>query len=284
MLRYNHLVITLRPQKLTRNDPTSLIKYSLVMSEIPVDDRVLDDRTLVRGVIYCIEHTESGKQYIGQTVTHRLNKGKYRPYGIRRRFAEHVSNALQNTKPTQSSALYNAIREHKPDAFTIAELERCEIGALDDRERYWIDQHSTQHPLGFNLTTGGARAFQMVATVPIPPLNQPRARGGCSHRTAETRARMAVGNRAALENPEARAQRSEAAASQHNAQKTARFAGVKVDQTNLDQYLTVRQKCILVRVDGREARFASKLETREQLIDRAKQFLMTLTPIQSSTE
>lgn len=254
------------------------------MSEIPVDDRVLDDRTLVRGVIYCIEHTESGKQYIGQTVTHRLNKGKYRPYGIRRRYAEHCSNALINTKTAQSPALYNAIREHKPEAFTISELERCDISAMDTRERYWIDQHSTLYPAGFNLTTGGARSFQIVATVPKPPLNQPRARGGCSHRTAETRARMSVSTRAALEKPESREQRSAAATNQHNAQKATRFAGVKVDRTNLDQYLTIRQTCILVRVDGREARFAGKLETREQLIERAKQFLMTLTPIQSSTE
>ncbi len=239
-------------------------------------ERILDERTLVRGIIYCIEHTESGKQYVGQTLTHRLNKGKYRPYGIRRRFAEHCSNALRNTKTSQSTCLYNAIREFGPEAFTIHELESCDIANLDSRERYFIDLQGTLHPHGFNLTTGGAKSFEVVATLEKPPLNQAKPRGGCTHRTEETRARMSASAKAVMGTATARAKRSTAASSQHTAQKIARFAGVTIDPTNLDQYLTVRKSEVLVKAGGQEACFTGKLETSDQLVSRAKQFLMTL--------
>lgn len=254
-----------------------IIQPPMEPTELPVTEKVLETRDLVKGVIYCIEHRDSDKQYIGQTVTHRLNKGKYRPYGIRRRFAEHCSNAIRNTKPSQSSALYNAIREHGPDAFTIDELEQCDIAMLDDRERYWINAQCSLYPSGYNLTTGGARAFETVANIETPPRNKPQSRGGCSHRTDETRARMSASVKAAMNTPAARKQRSSAATNQHNAQKVTRFAGITIDTTNLDQYITVRQTGVIVKVAGQEARFTGKTETQEQLIERAKQFLLSLS-------
>ena len=246
------------------------------MSEIPLADRVLDSRTLVKGIVYCIEHTASGKQYVGQTVTHRLNKGKYRPYGTRRRFAEHCSNASRNTKPSQSTCLYNAIREFGPAGFTIHTLEECEIVSLDVRERYWIDQQSSLHPLGFNLTTGGAKAFEIVATVEKPPLNPAGKRGGCTHRSAETRARMSAGVKAVMGTPAAKKVRSEAAVSQHSAKKAAQFAGVAIDPSNLDQYLTIRTSVVLVKVGSQVTRFYGKIASQEELVARAKAFLMSL--------
>ncbi len=245
-------------------------------TEIPVTERILDDRTLVKGVIYCIEHKDSGKQYVGQTVTHRLNKGKYRPYGIRRRFAEHGSNAIRNTKPTQSSCLYNAIREHGPAAFTIHELEVCELGLMDDRERYWIDLQNSQYPEGYNLTTGGCRDYAMIATVPTPERNPAGKRGGCMFRSEETRMRMSNSVKAATAKPEVIAKRSTDAKLQHNAAKFARFADVMIDPLNLDQYIMVRKNLVLVKVGDQTARFTGKSETADTLVTRAKEFLLSL--------
>lgn len=253
------------------------------MTGIPVTERILEDRTLVKGVIYCIEHTVSGKQYIGQTLTHRLNKGKYRPYGIRRRFAEHLSNAKCNTKAGQSTCLYNAIREHGPEAFTIQELEQCDIAMMDDRERYYIDECVTQYPHGFNLTTGGAKTFAVVATLEKPPLNPPKARGGCTHRTEETRERMSQGVKAAISSAAARATISSNTKAQHAAAKAARFAGVTIDPTKLDEYITVRKTFVLVRVGGQEAQFTSKTETPEAMVARAKEFLQSLITTTTTT-
>lgn len=248
------------------------------MAEIPVEERILNERDLVKGVIYCIEHTVTGKKYVGQTLTHRLNKGKYRPYGIRRRYAEHVSNALRNTKPSQSTCLYNAIREFGAEAFTIHELEQCEIATLDSKERFYIDQQGSLYPAGYNLTTGGAKSFGVVANLTKPPLNEPRARGGCSHRTDETRARMSASLKAVMNTSTARAACSSHAKTQHETAKAARFACVSIDPTKLDEYIIVRKNLAIVRVGGQEARFTSKTETPEEMRARAKTFLLSLIP------
>lgn len=250
----------------------------VTMSEtLPITERILDDRTLVKGVIYCIEHKDSNKQYVGQTVTHRLNKGKYRPYGARRRFAEHCSNALCNTKPTQSSCLYNAIRLYGADAFTYHELEICEIKDLDTRERYWIVQQCSTYPTGFNLTSGGNKGSEHIASVPTPSRAQPRARGGCIARSAETRARMSVSVKAAVSSDVVRAKRSADAAIQHMVMKAARFAGISIDASNLDQYITIRKGLVLVSAGGQEARFTSKHDAPEILLARAKEFLRSIS-------
>lgn len=245
--------------------------------ELSVMEKILDDKTFVKGVIYCIEHKDSDKQYIGQTVTHRMNKGKYRPYGARRRFAEHCSNALCNTKPSQSSCLYNAIRMYGKDAFTYSELEICDILNLDERERYWIDQHGSTYPNGFNLTSGGTKGCEHIATVPIPPRNQPKARGGCAFRSADTRARMSASVKAAVSSDDVKAKRSADAKLQHTVLKAARFAGVSIDASNLDQYLTIRKNLVIVSAGGQSARFAGKHDTIDALITRAKEFLISIS-------
>ena len=40
----------------------------------------------------------NNKIYVGQAVTHRLNKNKYRYFGYEGRFKDHISEAINNTK------------------------------------------------------------------------------------------------------------------------------------------------------------------------------------------
>jgi hypothetical protein len=61
-------------------------------------DSILTTRDRVKSVIYKITNTVNGKCYIGQTVTHKLNSGKYRPFGEKRRLKQHTSDAVNNTK------------------------------------------------------------------------------------------------------------------------------------------------------------------------------------------
>ena len=58
----------------------------------------LSDKNKRFGLIYCITNEVNNKQYIGQTVSHRKNKGKYRPFGIDGRLNDHISEAICNTK------------------------------------------------------------------------------------------------------------------------------------------------------------------------------------------
>jgi hypothetical protein len=61
-----------------------------------MEDSILPDRTEVKGLIYYIRNTHNQKGYVGQTVSHRKNKGKYRPFGIEGRLRDHISEAICN--------------------------------------------------------------------------------------------------------------------------------------------------------------------------------------------
>lgn len=98
-------------------------------------------------------------QYVGQTLTHRLNHGKYRPFGSNGRFKDHISEAMCNTKPKQCRYLNNAIRKYGADRFQVELLETCEKVNLDNREIYYIQELNTLYPNGYNLTTGGKTMY-----------------------------------------------------------------------------------------------------------------------------
>lgn len=109
----------------------------------------------ITGSIYIITNTENQKCYIGQTRSHRLNKGKYRPFGIIGRFNDHVSEAINNTKKNQCTYLNNAIRKYGKDKFTVTLLETCTIDLLNSKEADYISKYNSLYPNGFNLTKGG---------------------------------------------------------------------------------------------------------------------------------
>jgi hypothetical protein len=245
---------------------------------------ILDDPSGVCGVIYCVEHIATGKKYVGQTRTHRLNHGRYRPFGAEGRFRAHISEAMCNTKHKSGHLMGVDIRLHGKDAFRLTPLEECAVGETDDRERHWIAELKTMYPEGYNLTGGGTCVAPIswvspsaMPVIPNPtPLNPPRSRGGCVSRSAETRAKMKERAIAQCSSEEVRAARTTSATAQHAAAKQARFAGVTVDLARLDQYIFTKRTTAIARVDGREASFTGKGFTKEQNITRAKEFLSSL--------
>lgn len=96
---------------------------------------LLDTSEKVYGIIYEMTNVSNGMKYVGQTVSHRLNRGKYRPFGMMGRFNDHVSEAINNTKKKQCSFLNNAIRKYGRESFTVELVELCVIPALNDREQ-----------------------------------------------------------------------------------------------------------------------------------------------------
>lgn len=238
-------------------------------------DTILEDASGIKGVIYLIEHTASGKKYVGQTLSHRLNHGKYRPFGAEARFREHKSAARNNTKTTQCTYLYNAIRHHGEGAFTMRVLEVCECDVLDDREKHYISTLTTLFPTGYNLTVGG-RTARYATVANDTPLNPPRKRGGCTFRSAETRQKMSERAKAFSGTDEMKEARAVNAKAQHAAAKAARFAGLSVNHSKVDDYINRRHGRIVVEVNGVSATFTAKGESEEESRERAREFLLTL--------
>src|SRR5690606_1987937 len=132
------------------------------------------------------------KKYIGQTVTHRMNKGKYRPFGYIGRFNDHISEALNNTKKKQCTYLNNAIRKYGKDIFTVQLLHRCYTNELDILEKKYIAEYKSLYPIGYNLTIGGKCGTYLLVdkSLPINKPNTKRGRNfGFTH-TQETKNKM----------------------------------------------------------------------------------------------
>lgn len=149
----------------------------------------LEDYNLVKGEIYKITNRLNNMCYIGQTRTHRLNKNKYRVFGYKGRFKDHLSEAINNTKTNQCRYLNNAIRLHK-EHFYCELIETCSIDELDEREKYYISSCNTMHPNGYNLTPGGK--YRSSIKLEKNELSKPGKRGrpsGYSH-TPETIAKI----------------------------------------------------------------------------------------------
>lgn len=239
-------------------------------------DSILDDPESIQGVIYLIEHTASGKKYVGQTLSHRKNHERYRPFGANGRFRDHISEAVNNTKRKQCTYLNNAIRLYGAEAFTVKVLEICEREDLDTRECYYITEHSSLYPTGYNLTTGGKGARAVTHIDNASQINTPRQRGGCKFRSPETRQKMSARVQERGFTEEEKQHRMISAQSQHQAQKVERFKDIKVDHANVDQYIRVRKNCVVVIVDGVRAQFVGKYESEEDLKQKAKEFLLSL--------
>lgn len=117
----------------------------------PIKETVEEEERYVE--IYKITCLENGKKYIGQTVSHILNNGKYRRFGMERRLRGHISEAF-STKKNQCHYLNNAIRKYGFDNFEVELLETCSLKDSDEKEAHHIVEQLTMYPNGYNLKLG----------------------------------------------------------------------------------------------------------------------------------
>ena len=95
-------------------------------------------------IVYKITNTINDKVYIGITDN------------LERRWHEHKKEAKSNL----NRPLYHAMNKYGIDQFTItpicSTLTREDLGTLEQR---LIKEHNTMTPNGYNLTSGGERAW-----------------------------------------------------------------------------------------------------------------------------
>ncbi len=243
---------------------------------------ILSDSTKIIGHIYKIINTITKKQYVGQTLSHRKNKNKYRPFGFEGRFKDHISEALCNTKKKQCIYLNNSIREYGKEAFIVELVLECSKDELDTMEEKYIKEFNTLYPDGYNLTIGG-KVFKNVDAniLPNSPTNIPTKRGGCTYRSLETRTKMTESLKRVCGTALARKEQMLRSQTQHSSNKINKFNGVNIDTDNLEQYIRVinkkdGSKIIRVRVENKVTSFIGKYESIDQLKHKAKEFLKSV--------
>ena len=246
---------------------------------------ILLDNTNVVGHIYLIKNTKLNKMYVGQTLSHRKNKSKYRPFGFQGRFNDHVSEAICNTK-TGCTYLNNAIRLYGKDAFSVSLITTCSPLELDNLEILYIKEYNTLYPNGYNLTIGGktgGKTFKNDLNTDFiqTPKNPPKKRGGCKERTAETRAKMTKSLKEVCGTPEARREQMMRSQTQHTLKKIEKFQGVKIDLDAIDSYIRTRNskdgsKYIKVCIEGKTTTFVGKYEKIEDLRIKAINFIKNI--------
>jgi group I intron endonuclease len=241
-------------------------------------DDILTDTSNIRGLIYIITNTLSKKQYVGQTVSHRKNKGKYRPFGIEGRFKDHLSEAICNTKKKQCWYLNNAIRKDGKDVWKVGLLEECSVKDLDVLEEKYILEYNTLYPTGYNLTKGG-KTLPEIQHRFQEPTNTRGKRGGCLVRTDYTRELMSSRSKIHSNDPEVKIKRSTDAKQQHLTKKLSAFKDVKIDLDKIDEYITFAKGRVVVCIDGISVTFCGKHETQDDLFKRANEFIRLLATL-----
>ncbi len=218
-------------------------------SKLQYINNILETNENALGIIYKITNNENGKCYIGQTVTHKLNAKKYRPFGEKRRLNQHISDALCNSKKKQCTCLNNAIRKYGKDSFTTEVIEYCELDQSNDREIYWIKHHNTISPNGYNLNEGGMKG---------PTL------------------------------PEQRVKLMTKTQEQFSKKKLDRYSGITttIDVNNMDQYIRERHHdryggiYYAVIIEGIKSIFVAQHISKEDLKQLVYNFLIALSKLQ----
>ncbi len=246
----------------------------------------LEDKDKICGEIYKITNVVNGNIYIGQTVSHRKNKNKYRPFGYTGRFNDHLSVARNKTKKGSTCYLYNAIRQYGENNFKTELLLRCELNESDFWETEKIKEYNSIFPSGYNLTKGGKTArYEPVSYKINETLNESRKRGGCTERSIETRKLISERQKNHLSSKEVLLKKSELTINQHLEKKFKMFNHILIDDidtTNIEKYIHIvhenKTNRDYVRIVIKKIRneFNSKHETLEQLKNRARLFLNEL--------
>lgn len=245
-------------------------------------EKILDNNTDVVGHIYLITNKQNNKRYIGQTLSHRKNRGKYRPFGYIGRFNDHMSEALCNSKKKQCTYLNNAVRSYGKEAFQVELLLVCSRQELDVQERKYIDDYGTLYPNGYNLTHGG-KVFKdkSIPNNTSQQTNAPKKRGGCVFRSQETRTKMTCRLKELMSSPETRQELMERTQQQHLKIKMESFRGVEIDMTCSEKYIHIRNKkdgtqFIKMIVGKKTTSFVGKYQSIEELKQKAIQFLLSI--------
>jgi group I intron endonuclease len=237
----------------------------------------------VSGEIYKITNTVNNKCYIGQTRSHHLNNGKYRPFGYLGRFNCHISEAYRNKQ--HSVYLDASIRKYGHDKFVCERILECSINELDQYEQHYISEFNSKYPNGYNLTNGGQGKGYMKGeklTFHEPNPKPPNWERKPLTRSEHTKKLISERLKIAKQDISHRECQMRLTQNQHYKKKFDLYKDVTVDGSNLEQYIHVIRNnkknydYVRVKIQGIRIHFTGKYETISDTQKRALQFIKEL--------
>jgi group I intron endonuclease len=237
-----------------------------------------DQADKVIGEIYKITNIVTNKCYIGQTRSHRLNHSKYRPFGHKGRFIDHIHEAHSNKK-NQSWYLNASILKYGAENFKCELLTTCQVKDLNDYETKFILENNSKYPNGYNLTNGG-QVFTDVSAIESrqPPIICEKN----TKRSDKTKQLISDRLKVCLSDTTHRKHMMKCGQKQHLDKKFAKLKDVSVDEMKIEEYLSIirdnktNTEYIRVTIDGIRTTFVGKYETVEEIKERAKLFICDL--------
>lgn len=241
-------------------------------------DKILDDNSLVVGDIYLITNKVDGKQYVGQAKSHRLNHGRYRPFGYKRRFDDHCSQARTTQKKTQY--ILNSIRKYGECNFTSQLILRCRVDEMDKMEELYIQKFNTLYPNGYNLTTGGSSSIFVRVKHTEDGFQYEYKKQHRDHQTKETIEKISSALKAHCGDAGVIQDFSNRAKLQHDDKRRELFQDVHIDPSKFKDYISSKRqgkgKRFTIRVDNTQTTFYSSIEDESIVEKRALDFLNSL--------
>jgi group I intron endonuclease len=241
----------------------------------------------VKGEIYKITNLLTEKMYIGQTRSHYLNRGKYRPFGHIGRFKSHISESKSLSKSQMSCRYLNsAFNKYGIENFKCELILICEIDELDKYETHYISEYNTKYPNGYNLTNGGQKCgFEKGKKIILDNSVKPKTSmilNANLKRSDETKQLISQRLIEYKKDPNIRKCEMKRVQKIHSVNRFEKYKDIVIDKDNIEKYISIIKNNTLnydyIRVTFGKMRttFVGKYETIEEIKQRARQFILDI--------
>jgi hypothetical protein len=245
-----------------------------------------DESYKIRGEIYKITNLITNKMYVGQTRSHYLNKGKYRPFGYIGRFKSHISESKYIDKHYACRYLNSAFNKYGVENFKCELIINCDIVDLDYYEIKYISELDTKYPNGYNLTSGGRNngfenGKKIVLEEEIKP-KQDMSLNPNLKRSEKTKQLISHRLKEYKSNPEIRKDDMKRVQKIHSNNRFDKYKDIHIDSNNIDKYIhvinnnTLGYEYVRVTLNKMRTTFVGKYESIEEIKQRARKFILDI--------
>ena len=245
-----------------------------------------DEAHKIIGEIYKITNLITNKMYIGQTRSHYLNNGKYRPFGYIGRFKKHLNEASRININCSCRYLNSTINKYDAVNFKCELITTCNINELDTYEIKYISELNTKYPNGYNLTNGGQGCgFEKGKKIVLEEENKPKQDTSLIpnlKRSEETKQLISTRLKTYKSDLQVRKDDMGRVQKIHAINRFDKYKNIPIDNNNIDKYIhiiknnTLNYEYIRVTINKMRTTFVGQYETIEEIKNRARKFILDI--------